>query len=310
MGIYTLTLSAAFDIYCDAPTLAVGQENIANIKYRCAGGKGINISRALSEYGIESDAIMLLGEDNAQDFLGMIYAPYINIRKIGVMGRIRENFTFRTDCGVETRISFNSPPVPESTLATLECELATLTDGDVLTVTGRVPEGIDVRALVDILIALRGRGVRLVIDSRSFTLDDILAIRPFLIKPNEEELSLYLECDVKDMKSVAAAASELSRRGVECVMVTLGSRGALVAKEGVAYYTPTPSITPVSTVGAGDAAIAGFLVAYTRGEGISDALRLAASFGTAACLTRGTDAPTREKIDEIYATLPQAERVL
>lgn len=299
MRIYTLTLSPAFDIHCTADAVRVGCENLAVKTDRCAGGKGINISRALSSLGYSSTAIIALGEESADEFLSMIEDEHINIRKIIHSGEIRENITIHTSNGGETRISFRSESVGTDIISRLEVELTDLALGDVLTVTGRVPDGVDFSELMKILTELRERGVRLVIDSRSFTLEDILALRPFLIKPNEEELSTYLDAEDGDIEQICTAAASLTARGVENVLVTLGARGAILASADSLLRATVPTLTPISTIGAGDSTIGGFLVATLRECDLEDCLRYATAFGTAACLTRGTDAPSRENIEKI-----------
>ena len=170
-----------------------------------------------------------------------------------------------------------------------------------------MPSGVDMWAVKQFLKELTERGAKIVIDSKSFTLDDIVEVHPYLIKPNEEEISEYLGRDISDPSEAIEVAKELNRRGVENVMISLGKNGALLATfsavsaESNVFTATPPSINVISTIGAGDSSIGGFLAAVSEGRSPEDALRLAVSYGTAACLTEGTNPPKAEDIKNVYS---------
>lgn len=288
-----------------------GHENIARISGRFAGGKGINISRALSALGIPSVAVIAAGEENAEEFFSQISDENIAVRRIAVPGRIRENFTFSTSDGVETRISFTSPTADDSLTDRVIAEISDLSVGDVLTVTGRVPDGVDMTQLKSALASVRERGVRLVIDSRSFSRSDVIELRPFLIKPNEEELAEYLGCDAYDLARISDAAKGLVALGVENVMVSLGDRGAMLVTAGGVHTVRAPKLCEIaSTVGAGDSSIAGFIGAHILGYDEEHSLALAVASGSAACLSVGSNPPSGDKIDEFFRLILSGEQSL
>ena len=106
MNIVTLTLNPAFDIHCYAQDFQPFHENLARITANDAGGKGVNISRALTECGVDNTALVVLGEENGDSFRRALTADSIPFREIAVAGRIRENITLHTNNAPETRISF------------------------------------------------------------------------------------------------------------------------------------------------------------------------------------------------------------
>jgi len=297
MKIFTVTLSPAYDVHAQADSLTVGKENLIYSPLRSIGGKGINISAALLAYGVESLAIILAGEDNKDELKEGLRANGIDSKIIKTRGRIRENLTIHTPTG-ETRISYKPEPCDgaalERVIAAIDAKC-----GDVVTLTGRVPDGIDISRLTDFLSELTVRGVRTVIDSRSLSLSDIIKARPWLIKPNQEEISVYLEREIRNFDDCREAACELSNRGIENVMISMGEGGAMLACSGKVISANAPSVDVRSTVGAGDSAIAGFISAILDGENKSEALRRAVAFGTAACLTDATAPPSREAIDKL-----------
>jgi len=295
MRIITLTLSPAFDMHCQADDFSAEHENAVRLQLCQAGGKGVNISRALSRNGCNCHAFLVLGADNADSFLKSLAEESFPCHSITVPGRIRENITIHTPGKAETRISFPGFPVEKELLGQLWSALeARIDKNTVLTMTGRLPEGIATQEMSELLCKAAALGAKLVVDSRSFSLEDLKALKPWLIKPNQEEISAYLGRAVRSLEEIYREALELHRQGVENVMISMGKAGALlVCSEGSFIATP-PQITVKSTIGAGDSTIAGFLACQDP----DPKLRLvhAVAFGTAACLTEGTQPPTEEMI--------------
>ena len=303
MKIITLTLNPAFDVHCDVPAFAPYRESIATVTSRDAGGKGVNISRALTENGIENTVLVVLGDENGAGFLRALTEEGLNVRTLTVAGRIRENFTLHTEGKPETRISFSGFSADPSLLCRVEeMLLPLLEEKSIVTLTGRIPEGIPMDAVKAFLSRLRERGVRTVIDSKSFSLSDLCECRPWLIKPNGEEIEDYLGTNVSTHMEAADAARDLHRRGIENVMITLGGDGAVLANSKGTFAAAVPQIDVRSTVGAGDSAIGGFLAATAKGQSDGEALALSVAFGSAACMTEGTQAPRMEVIE---ALLPE-----
>ena len=302
MKIITLTLSPAFDLHCTADELQLGRENLAHICRREVGGKGVNISRALKTNEKDSLCIVLLGDANGEEFKKGLERDSLNFKVFNVSGRIRENITIHTKGGEETRISFEGASAEPSVLDTIAAELERTELSDTLiTFTGRAPEGISIEHIKAFLKRLQELGARVIIDSRSFSLSDIADCTPYLIKPNEEEISTYMGRDISTLAEAVEAGRTICKMGVENVMITLGGKGAvLVTCDGVWTATP-PRLTPLSTIGAGDSTIAGFLSAIAEGQDISLALRRAVAYGSAACLTEGTQPPRQEDIENLIS---------
>lgn len=297
MNVITLTLSPAFDIHCYTENFAAKSENLVRVTSRCAGGKGVNISRALLAGGVRSTALAVLGEDNANAFASALSRDGIDLRALKIPGRIRENITIHTKTAVETRISFPAPTVEAGLLDRVFDALdGELTDGTVLTLTGRIPDGIGMDAVMQFLEKVTARGVRTVIDSKSFSLSELVQARPWLIKPNEQESSDYLRRTVGDFDDVADAARDLHAAGIANVLISLGDKGAMLACDAGIFVATPPAITPLSTIGAGDSTVAGFIAAVSCGADSEGCLAHAVAYGTASCLTEGTLPPRAEDI--------------
>lgn len=299
MKIDTLTLNPAYDVHAYAAHFAPFHENLASIRSKEAGGKGLNISRALVAAGIPNTAVIVLGTENSGDYQKYLADTGMDCLLFEVPGRIRENLTLHCDDAPETRISFAGFRLEEAMLPRIR-EALQVDEDTVITFTGRVPDGISMELVKAFLQELQSCGARIVVDSRSFTLEDLYDVKPWLIKPNQEEISAFFGCPVETVADAAAKAKVLADRGIENVMISLGQAGALLAAGGRLYHAVPPTITAVSTIGAGDSSIAGFLAAAMEGKSASDCLATAVAFGTAACLTEGSQPPQNPAIREIF----------
>ena len=299
MKIYTLTLNPAYDVHASVNALKLYHENLAQIHSREAGGKGVNISRALTANRIPNQAVIVLGMENGAEFRDAV--SQMDCIFLEMPGRIRENYTFHSVDTPETRISFSGFPMTDGILEQVEA-LLQIAEGTIVTFTGRVPTGMGMEAVMAFLRRLQDRGAKIVLDSKSFSLEDIYALRPWLIKPNQEEISDYFGCSVENIPDAAEKARVFRDKGVENVMISLGEQGALLHSSAGSWIAVPPAITAVSTIGAGDSTIAGFLAAASASRSPEDCLRYAVAYGTAACLTAGSQPPMMQ---DVNAFLPQ-----
>ena len=300
--IITVTLNPAFDLHCRAVSFEARRENYITPLSRDAGGKGINISRALHSLGIDSIAFTVLGKDNGEVFERLLREDGIRYIPFYTEGGIRENITVHTEGDSETRISLDNFSLSETVLDKLYCAISSESDSDtVISFSGRVPRGITKEKITDFLNGLSSSGAKLVIDSNSFNLCELAKINPYFIKPNKEEISALLGREVTSREDALSVARELvGDKIAQRVMISLGEMGSVYASEKVSATVSVPEISPVSTIGAGDSAVAGYIAATAQGLGEADRLRLSAAYGCAACLTEGTRPPKPCDIWALY----------
>lgn len=296
MKILTITLNPAFDVHCVIDNLQLHKENYVSSCVKHAGGKGINISRALSRYGVENTALCVIGTSGGDEFSSLLSRDSINCQAVVTEGRIRENITLHSQ-GKETRISFEGFSLTKECVQKIYKMIEEEKCDDLLvTFTGRLCKGMTNDEAVEFLAKIKGLGAKLIVDCNSFICDELLKIKPFLIKPNEQEISLLLGREIKTENEALDAARSLRDGGVDNVIVSLGSQGMVFCGDCGESRIKVPNITPISTIGAGDSLIAGFIAALSAGRSMPDALKLAAAFGTAACLEEGTNPPAKENI--------------
>ncbi len=304
MKCITLTLNPAFDRHCFVPQFTLYREHLATSDSCEAGGKGVNISRAMCSNCVENLALVVMGKENEAQFSQALKNDGLNFISLSVDGRVRENLTIHTN-GPETRVSFEGFKCDDGLLESVYKMLDSEVDSEtIVTFTGRAPSGVSMQAIMSFLDKIRDKGARVVIDSRSFaTLDEIIAAKPWLIKPNQEEISEYLGRDIQTHGEIVVIAEGIRKSGVENVMVSLGAKGALLVCADGAYVCTPPKIEAKSSIGAGDSSIGGFIAATLEGLSPQAALCRSVAYGTAACMREGTLPPLKKDVERILCDL-------
>lgn len=295
MKIALLTLNPAYDMHYFIPHFSVHSENYVVSSNTDCGGKGINIARALENLGIEATAFTVLGKDNCPGFEKELTKSIKNNVFFYTDGKIRENITIHEESSKETRISLDNFSLSKAVFSKFKKSVLAFTDNEtIVAFAGRLPKGIEKGEVIDFLLELKSKGAYIVCDSNSFDKNDLKKINPWLIKPNEKEIMDLAES--KDYFESTKALSKISAN----VLVTLGADGAVFASDDGLYTAEVPSVIPVSTIGAGDSTIAGFIYSKANNFGTEDSIRFSLACGTAACLEEGTNPPRKEEIEKIF----------
>ena len=268
-----------------------------------AGGKGVNISRASVSAGIPSIAVLPADPDDP--YVHELLAAGIDCRPVPTSGTLRINLTISEPDGTTTKLNSPGPTVTADVLAALTESLRHRAgSADWVVLAGSLPPGAPVGWYAELVAALRDTGGRIAVDTSDGPLralvDALDVSAPHLMKPNGEELASFTHADglalESDPVAAARAACDLVERGVETVLATLGPHGAvLVNAEGAWHATPPPT-TVVSTVGAGDSSLFGYLLGDLRKQDPADRLALAVAYGSAAAGLPGTTIPQPDQV--------------
>ena len=285
--IYTLTANPAIDYHMDlAETgLRQGEINRSAKEEMFPGGKGLNVSVILSELGMENIAWGFIAGKTGGVLEQLALEKGCRCEFIRLPeGETRINV--KLDCQPETAINGTGPAIGEEQIAQLMERIGRLTKEDTLILSGNLHAGA-VNLYEVICRAIEGRGVRLIVDTESRNLRCTFAYHPFLIKPNEEELLKLYDSTDRSTASLVSLMMRCQEEGVRNVLVTLGREGAMLLSEnGGLYQAGIDNAKPaVSSVGAGDSTVAGFLAGLAQyGEDYEKALQLACAAGSAtAC---------------------------
>lgn len=301
--ILTVTCNPALDYGMAVPELRQGETNRATATQLRAGGKGLNVSRMLAAFGMDTQAVSFCAGDTGAVLENLWAAERFPIEWIRLPeGRTRINV--KLSDGIETEINAPGAPVPEKAFQALMGRVSHLRAGDALCLCGSLAPGMGADSYARLLAATPA-GVKTVVDAVGEPLRQALAYRPFLIKPNRAELSQLTGRELSTGLQVEQAAQLLRRLGAENVLVSLGDEGALLVAEAGVWYQPAPEGTVRCSVSAGDSMIAGFLTALSREESPADALRLAVATGSA--VTFAGDSVSAETAEATRRQLLPAE---
>ena len=303
MRIITITLNPAFDIHCSAKALALYHENFVKTTTVDAGGKGINLSRALIANGIDNETVVIVGRENADTYEKALERDGLTVVPIPTSGRIRENITIHEEGLPETRISFDGFSCSADILEEVAKRIGFTDSQTILAFTGSAPAGIDADAILAFLQHFQKSGAKVIIDSRSIPFEKLMAFQPWLIKPNQDEAAIFSGRKVETLEDALSAATEFHKAGAINVLLTLGGDGAVLACPQGVFYAQTPTIDAKSTIGAGDSTIAGFIDGTLRNLSPEDLLKRAVAYGTAACLQEGTLPPKKEDVYSVETAI-------
>ncbi|GAA4049655.1 1-phosphofructokinase family hexose kinase [Agromyces indicus] len=275
------------------------------------GGKGVNVTRALTASGVDSVAVLPGRADDP--LVAAIRAAGVPVSTVPIAARLRSNITITEPGGVTTKLNEAGPELTAAEQSDLVAAvIEQSTDAAWLVLAGSLPPSLAPDFYVRLVREARAAGVaaRVAVDTSGAPLAALLdSGEPIdLIKPNGEELAeLAGEPDPDALEAdparVAEVAARLAPRGIRSSLVTLGAVGAVHVQGEHAWFAPAPRIVPRSTVGAGDSSLAGFLLALTEGEGPDRALAQAVAHGAAAASLPGSAVPPRDLADASAITV-------
>ena len=183
-----------------------------------------------------------------------------------------------------------------------------VTENTYIAFCGKVPRGVTLESVINFLNRLKALGAKIAVDSNSFKTEDLLLVKPWLIKPNEQEIQSFSDKPIENADDAIVVAKKLCALGIENVMVSLGRAGAVLVNSDGAYEAHVPDIKVVSTIGAGDSTVAGFIAAASRGMDAKECFAVAQSYGCAACMSEGTLPPTPENIAYVRSEVEIIEK--
>ncbi|MCP2014409.1 1-phosphofructokinase [Deinococcus sp. HSC-46F16] len=301
----TLTLNPALDLTVRADGWRRGEVNLGQALHWAAGGKGVNVASFLADRGLGVTATGLLGSGNPEQFETLFRAKGIRDAFVRVPGATRVGVKL-VDGAAQVTTDINLPGLaatPEA-LEDLEERLLSLTqDHAVFVLAGSLPPGVNADFYARLIRRVRAAGRFVALDTSGAALGAALsaATLPDLVKPNIHELEAALGRSLAGEADVLAAAHELIRRGAGLVAVSQGERGALLVTAGEAVRARPPRVRVQSTVGAGDAMVAGLVAAHTGGLDLAAAARYATAFSVGAITRLGAHLPPDTELDAFAA---------
>jgi 6-phosphofructokinase 2 len=287
--ILTITLNPCIDKSTIVPQL------IPENKLRCteivweAGGGGINVSKALQKLEVESIALFPSGGHNGNLLCSLLRETGIKFHVVDSKVESRENWVvWESSTNHQFRFTFPGRPVESDALRPLIDQISSLRP-QYIVASGSLPPGLPDTFYQSIVRTAHQTAARCIIDTSGSALQALRGEKPFLIKPNRNELAQLVHRDQLSEEEITPAARQVIQDGyAELVVVSLGASGAWLVSKDQQFYCKAPAVEKKSTVGAGDSMVAGITFMLAQEHGLAEALQFGVACGSAATMNPGT----------------------
>ena len=303
--IYTVTLNPALDKTVEIRSLRIDSVNRITKMRTDPGGKGINVSKVIQKLGRKSVAAGILGGDTGNAILSALEAMGLETSFRFVEGETRTNLKI-VDPAEHTNTDINEPGITlseEILDSYLKELLEKLVPGDIMVLSRSLPMGSPKDTYYTWVKACKEAGAKVILDADGELFAAGIKASPYLIKPNDHELSGFMGRTLSTPAELAKAARQMMESyGIEKIVVSMGGAGALFVTKEDTIYAEGLKVPVGSTVGAGDSVVAALAVAEEAGMSLEDTVRLATATGAANVMCSGTQAA---EYDVIQGLIPK-----
>ncbi|MER5807608.1 1-phosphofructokinase [Streptomyces sp. NPDC002033] len=288
--ILTVTPNPSLDRTYEVPSLERGEVLRATGDRVDPGGKGVNVSRAVAAAGVRTTAVLPLGGPPGTLLAELLGAQGVDVTAVSIAGQTRSNISVTEPCGTVTKINTAGPELSAAESALLLDTVRTCSGAAAwIACCGSLPRGLAPEWYAEIVARAHQGGARIALDTSGPALLAALPARPDVVKPNVAELAEAVGRPLATLGDAVKAAEELVGLGAGAVLASLGAHGQLLVGPEGAFHGTAPVTAVRSDVGAGDASLAGFLIAGGTGPA---ALASALAHGAAAVQLPGSVMPT------------------
>ncbi|MDO5736063.1 MAG: 1-phosphofructokinase [Propionibacteriaceae bacterium] len=308
--IVTLTPNPSVDRAITVSELQRGEvHRVSGIRID-AGGKGVNVARAVTAQGGDALAVLPVGGPEGHLLEELLDAADVPRRSVDIAGAARMNISVLEPGGTTTKFNEPGPTLsPAECSALLDATVSAASDATWVVGCGSLPPGLPMDLYAQLVRRIHDLGGLVAIDSSGEALAAAVAAVPDLIKPNHEELEELVGRPLPTLADVHRAAVELVSSGIKYVAVSLGGDGALLVTAEETLHARAVISHPLSTVGAGDCMLAGLLHGLTHTLPTAEALCLGVSWGAAAVTLPGSRVPAPEDLRNIRVELTDEPRL-
>lgn len=307
--ILTVTLNPAVDKTYTTGSLMLGQVNRMHTVTNIAGGKGINVSKILRQYGYRVMAAGFLGGYSGQFIRQCMQEIQVECRFTQVLGETRSSINIVAEDGYVTEILEPGPIVSGQELKHfIEDYKKALEECELIVMSGSVAKGIPADIYAQLIAVGKQAGRKCILDTSGEALLHGIEAGPYMIKPNQKELEYLVGHKLKDIGEIAEAAIKLREKGIEHVLVSLGKKGLLSVSGGKVLQAKAPAVKAVNTVGCGDSVVASYVMSLIKGEDVDTALKRAAAISAANAATLVNGDISQELAEELLGKIQVEER--
>ncbi|MGL4850312.1 MAG: 1-phosphofructokinase [Clostridium sp.] len=293
--IYTLTLNPSIDYIVNVKDLKIGEVNRSFNEIKFPGGKGINVSRILSELNIENTALGYIGGFTGRFIEESLTELNIKTDFIKVNGDNRINVKIKSD--EESEINGAGPDISEENVQALLDRLNALNEGDYLILAGSIQKSLPEDLYLKIQDMLKEKNVCVVVDTSGQALLEALKRKPFLIKPNDKEIEEIFNIKLNGTEDVIEYGKKLYSLGARNVIISRGGEGAILICEDGVFKGNAPKGVVQNSVGAGDSLVGGFVGTFSKTGDILESFKYGIATGSASAFS--LDLCTKNDIEKL-----------
>lgn len=283
--IYTLTLNPAIDYYMSMEKFQLGGLNSLEYGYTLPGGKGINVSKVLKNFSVESKALGFVGGFTGDYIIKHLKGYEIESDFIELEENTRINIKLKTKDS-ETEIAGKSPTISKENINELLEKFKGIKTEDIVILSGSVPGSIESSIYADI-IKLLPKECKVILDTRGLPFIAGLKEGVFLTKPNNHELEEFFNRNLNTLEEIIEAGKELQALGSKNVLISLGKDGSIMITENEIYVGNAPQGKLVSSVGAGDSMVAGVVYGISKGLTLEESYKYGIASGSSTAFSEG-----------------------
>jgi len=290
----TVTVNPSVDRTVEVPELVRGGLHRASAVHVQPGGKGINVARALVCNGLKARAVVPAGGAEGDHLIALLGDYSIDVVRVPALGPVRSNISVIEPDATVTKVNEAGARLSEEeTKALSDAVLGNVADASWVVLAGSLTPGMSDDFYADLIHLLAPGEAKTVVDTSGPAFLAAVKAKPALVKPNLEELEEAVGRPLWTLREVVEAAQELRALGVGAVLASLGGDGAVLVEADGVWHAEAQAV-PRSTVGAGDAMLAGFLAG--GGHGVA-ALSSGVAWGAAAVSLPGSTMPGPEDVE-------------
>ncbi|ELE7611773.1 1-phosphofructokinase [Vibrio vulnificus] len=299
--VVTITLNPALDLTGSLEQLNIGSVSLVNHSSLHAAGKGVNVAKVLSDLGAQVTVTGFLGKDNPEMFCQLFADIGASDQFVRVEGATRINVKLVEADGRVNDINFPGVTVNEQNIVEFEQRLTRLmTDHDYFVFAGSLPQGVTPEQCAKWIALLQNAGKKVLFDSSRAALKAGLDAAPWLIKPNDEELSEFMGKALHSADECQHAAQSLANnKGIANIVVSMGADGVMWLHDGQWLRAMPPRMSVVSTVGAGDTLVAGLCWGHMQQMPKMDLLKFATALSAMAVTQVGVGLTSQQELESI-----------
>jgi len=298
--VVTITLNPALDLTGSLDVLNVGSVSLVKQGSLHAAGKGVNVAKVLSDLGAKVTVTGFLGRDNQELFCQLFDQMAAIDEFVRVDGATRINVKLVEKSGEVSDINFPGVEVTPLAIEQFERTLDRLAaDHDYFVLAGSLPQGISPALCASWIEKLHSMGKKVLFDSSRDALKAGLDAKPWLIKPNDEELSQFVGRELHTPEQCQAAAAQLAEKGIENIVVSMGANGVMWLNQHQWLHTKPPRMQVVSTVGAGDTLVAGLCWGHMQQMEKTELLTFATALSALAVTQVGVGMSNRKQLETL-----------